>query len=49
MSRDNLDSEQTIVLHNWLIKKERYDLLITPHRQTIEYIRAKGHIQKIQS
>ena len=41
MSRDNLGSKQTIILHNCLIRNERYDLVITPHKQTIGYIRSK--------
>ena len=39
MSRVNLGSKQPIVLHNCLIKNERYDLVITPHKQTIGYIK----------
>ena len=46
MSRDNLGSKQTIVLHKYLIKNERYDLVITPHRQTIGKIRSKRQTQK---
>ena len=34
MSRDNLGSKQTFVLHNCLIKNDRHDLVITLHRQT---------------
>ena len=41
MSRDNLGNKQTIILHNCLINEERFDLLITPLRQTIGYIRTK--------
>ena len=44
MSRDNLGSKQTIILHNCLFKNKRYELVITPHRQTIEsieYFRSK--------
>ena len=41
MSRHNLGNKQTIVLHNCIGSNERYDLLITPHRQIIGYIRAK--------
>ena len=41
MSRDNLGSKQTIVLHKCLIKNERYDLVITPHRQTLGYFRSE--------
>ena len=46
MSRDNLGSKQTIILHNCLIRSERYDLVITPHRQTIRYIRSKRQTRK---
>ena len=45
MSRDNLGSKQKIVLHKCLIKNERYDLVITPHRQTIGKIRSKRQTQ----
>ena len=41
MSRDNLGNKQTIIIHNCLINDERYDLVITPHRQSIGYIRTK--------
>ena len=41
MSRDNLGNKQTIIIHNCLINDERYDLVITPHRQSIRYIRTK--------
>ena len=41
MSRDNLGNKQTIVLHNCIINDGKYDLVITPHRQTIGYIRTK--------
>ena len=46
MSRDNLGSRQAFVLHNCSIKNERYDLLITPHRQTKGYIRSKRQTRK---
>ena len=46
MSRDNLGSKQTIVLHNCLIENDRYDLVITPHRQTIGYFREKINPKK---
>ena len=46
MSRDNLGSKQTTVLHNCLIKNERSDLLFTPHRQTKGYIRSKRQTRK---
>ena len=42
MSRDNLGNEQTFILHSCIINDKRYDFVITPHRQTIGYIRAKG-------
>ena len=41
MSRDNLGNKQTIKILNYLINDEKYDLLITPHRHTIGYIRTK--------
>ena len=43
MSLNNLDlgKKQTIVLHNCKINNETYDLVITPHKQTIGYIRTK--------
>ena len=37
MSRDNLGSKQTLILHNCLIKDERYDLVITPFKQIFGY------------
>ena len=41
MSLNNLGNKQTIVLHNCEIKNETYELVITPHKQTIGYIRRK--------
>ena len=41
MSLNNLGNKQTIVLHNCKINNELYDLVITPHKQTIGYIRTK--------
>ena len=41
MSRDNIGNKQTIVLHNCIINDERYDLVITPHRQKMGYKRKK--------
>ena len=41
MSRDSLGNKQTIIIHNCLNNDERYDLVITPLRQTIGYIRSK--------
>ena len=41
MSRDTLGNKQTIVIHNCLINDEKYDLVITPHRQSVGYTRTK--------
>ena len=41
MSGENLGNKQTIILHNCIINDERYELIITSHRQTIGYIRTK--------
>ena len=41
MSLNNLGNKQTIVLHNCEINNETYDFVITPHKQTIGYIRPK--------
>ena len=41
MSLNNLGNKQTIVLHICEINNETYDLVITPHKQTIGYIRTK--------
>ena len=41
MSLDNLGNKQTIILHNCEINKEKYDLVITPHKQSIGYFRTK--------
>ena len=41
MSLNNLGNKQTIVLHNCEINNEKYDLVITPHKQTIGSIRTK--------
>ena len=41
MSRDNLGNKQTIVFHKCIINDKRYDLVMTPHRQTIGYLRQK--------
>ena len=41
MSRDNLGNKQTIIIHNCLINDDKYDLIITPHRQTKGYLRTK--------
>ena len=41
MSFKNLENKQTIVLHNCEIDNKKYDLVITPHTQTVGYIRTK--------
>ena len=41
MSFKNLGNKQTIVLHNCEIDNQKYDLVITPHKQTVGYIRTK--------
>ena len=41
MSLNNLGNKRTIILHNCKINNETYDLVITPHKQTIGYIRSK--------
>ena len=41
MSRDNLGNRRTIIIHNCLINDGRYDLVITPHRKSVGYIRTK--------
>ena len=41
MQFKNLGNKQTIVLHNCEIDNKKYDLVITPHAQTIGYIRTK--------
>ena len=46
MSRDNLGNKQTIIIHNCLINDERYDLVITPHRQSVGYIGTKKRTPK---
>ena len=37
MSLKNLGNKQTIVIHNCQIENQKYDVVITPHTQTIEY------------
>ena len=46
MSLKNLGNKQTIVLHNCEIDDHKYDLVITPHTQTVEYIRTKRQTKK---
>ena len=41
MSFKNLGNKQTIVLHNCEIDNKKYDLVITPHTQTVGYVRTK--------
>ena len=41
MSFKNLGNKQSIVLHNCEIDNKKYDLVITPHTQTVGYIRTK--------
>ena len=41
MSLKNLGNKQTIVQQNCKTNNETYDLVITPHKQTIRYIRTK--------
>ena len=46
MSFKNLRNKQTMVLHNCEIDNKKYDLLITPHTQTVGYIRTKRLTKK---
>ena len=46
MSFKNLGNKQTIVLHNCEIDNQQYDLVITPHTQTVGYIRTKRLTKK---
>ena len=39
MSLDSLENKQTIILHNCETNNKKYDLVITPHKQTIGYTR----------
>ena len=41
MSFKTLGNKQTIILHNCEINNQKYDLVITPHTQTVGYIRTK--------
>ena len=41
MSRDNLGNKQTIIMHNCLYNDDKYDLVVTPHRLLVGYIRTK--------
>ena len=46
ISKANLGSKQTIIKHDCLIKDEGYDLVFTPQRQTVGYIRSKLKTRK---
>ena len=46
MSLKNLGNKQTIVIHNCQIENQKYDLVITPHTQTTEYIHTKRQTLK---
>ena len=46
MSFKSLGNKQTIVLHNCEIDNKKYDLVITPHTQTVGYIRTKRQTLK---
>ena len=42
----NLGNKQTIVINNCEIENQKYDLVITPHTQTVEYIHTKRQTLK---
>ena len=42
MLRENLVNKQTIIQHNCLKNNEKYDLVITPHKQSVGYIRKQS-------
>ena len=46
MSLKNLGNKQTIVLHDCEIDNQNYDLVITPHTQTVGYVRTKRQTKK---
>ena len=46
MSLKNLENKQTIVLHKCEIDNQKFDLVITPHTQTVGYIRTKRQTKK---
>ena len=46
MSFKNLGNKQTILLHNCEIDNQKYDLVITPHTQTVGYILTKRQTKK---
>ena len=41
MSLKNLGNKQTIVIHNCEIENQKYNLVIAPHTQNVEYIHTK--------
>ena len=49
MSLNNLGNKQTIVIHHFEINNKKYDLVITPHKQKIRYIRTKRQTIKRKS
>ena len=46
MSLKNLGNKQTIVIYNCEIENQKYDIVITPHTQTVEYIHTKRQTLK---
>ena len=46
MSLKNLGNKQTIVIHNCEIENQKYDLVITPHTQTVEYIHKRQTLKR---
>ena len=46
MSFKNLGNKQTIALRNCEIDNQKYALVITPHTQTVGYIRTKRQTMK---
>ena len=46
MSLKNLGNKQTIIKRNCEIENQKYDLVITPHTQTVEFIHTKRQTLK---
>ena len=46
MSLKNLGNNQTVVIHNCETQNQKYNLVITPHTQTFEYIQTKRQTLK---
>ena len=46
MSLKNLGNKKTIVIDNCEKENQKYDLVITPHTQTFEYIHTKRQTLK---